>query len=150
MRLHKIASAMAVVAALAFACAASAHASETVKHVRRHASRGGHSRLSYADYGAGARNADGRRSSGFAPLVGDPDSGLGFYPLPQQYRAGAARERQRRAVQYASDIHYAIASEAIGYDYLFPGDEGLGFGNHHGIFNPIDGYGTPFFAGFYR
>ncbi len=40
----------------------------------------------------------------------------------------------------------AIASEAIGYDY----DEGYAFGNGHGVFDPDDGVGTPFFGGYYN
>jgi hypothetical protein len=147
MRLHKIASILAVIAMLGFAlaCSTPAGAAESSRHIRRHAGR--HVGVSYAPTG---RRLSGGQTSGFVPLVGDPDSGLGFYPLPQKYQVGAARYRQRRAIQYANDIHYAIASEAIGYDYLFPEDEGVGFGNHHGMFNPIDGYGTPFFAGYYH
>lgn len=148
MRMYKTASTLAILASLAFAGAAPALASATSKHLHRHVGAG-HMGVSYAAGRAGGRHSVGRRGSGFAALVGDPDSGLGFYPLPPQYRAGAARERQRRAIQYSNDIRYAIASEAIGYDYMFPGG-GDGFGHHHGIFDPIDGYGTPFFAGFYN
>lgn len=89
-----------------------------------------------------------RRRPHFAALVGDPGSGYGFYPLPWAYRVGAWRARQRRAMASAEAIGVAVASTAI-YSYGFPYGDDYGFGHHHGVFNPIDGYGTPFFAGYY-
>lgn len=83
--------------------------------------------------------------TGFVDLSQDGGSGAGFYPLPAPYRRDA---RRQRAIEYAGErsaIGTAIASEAIGYDY----DEGYYFGNGHGVFNPDDGVGTPFFAGYY-
>jgi hypothetical protein len=94
----------------------------------------------------GARGGAGQ-SSGWVDLSQDSASGAGFYPLPQQYRNGALQTRQRRALQYANNpIRAAIASEEIGYDF----DEGYAFGHGHGVFDPDDGYGTPFFAGYYN
>jgi hypothetical protein len=45
-------------------------------------------------YGLRARGAFGGRGTRFF-AVGDPDSGLGFYPLPIRYRIGAWRYRVR-------------------------------------------------------
>ncbi|WP_139223626.1 hypothetical protein [Methylocapsa palsarum] len=93
-----------------------------------------------------ARRAAGQ-SSGWVDLSQDSASGAGFYPLPPQYRNGALQTRQRRALEYANNpIRSAIASEEIGYDF----DEGYAFGHGHGVFDPDDGYGTPFFAGYYN
>ena len=48
---------------------------------------------------AGRSRSHGR---GFVNLVGDRDSGLGFYALPRQYRsAGAERGRPGDAIRYA-------------------------------------------------
>ncbi len=54
-------------------------------------------------------------------------------------------------MQYRNErnaLGVAIASEAIGYDYNY--DEGYDLGNSHGVFSPVDGVGTPFFAGYYN
>lgn len=102
----------------------------------------------YASHRMRGRLTTVRRHGHFAELVGDPGSGYGFYPLPWVYRAGAWRARQRRAMASAEAIGVAVASTAI-YSYGFPYGDDYGFGHHHGVFNPIDGYGTPFFAGYY-
>lgn len=105
----------------------------------------GHSHR-HARVTAGAPGAAGQ-SSGWVDLSQDSASGAGFYPLPPQYRNGAVQTRQQRAIEYANNpIRSAIASEEIGYDF----DEGYAFGHGHGIFDPDDGYGTPFFAGYYN
>lgn len=94
-----------------------------------------------------AAGAASGETSGWANLSEDNASGAGFYPLPRRYRTGALDQRRRRAVEYANNpIRAAIASEAIGYDY----DQGYAFGHGHGVFDPDDGYGTPFFAGYYN
>lgn len=126
MRLQQMAARLAVIAALALPLDAWAQTPSA-------SPRG---RVSYSAAGG---------PSGYVDLSQDSQSGAGFYPLPQPYRAAA---RRQRAVQYAGErsaIGTAIASEAIGYDY----DEGYAFGHGHGVFNPIDGVGTPFFAGYY-
>ena len=93
---------------------------------------------------AHGRVLHGRARAGhYADLVGDPDSGLGFYPLPWVYRVGAWRARQRQAFNSYNDIRFAIMSQAI-YSYAWPYND-----NRPGVFNPYDGYGTPFFAGWY-
>lgn len=92
---------------------------------------------------------------GFAPgmpghyvnLVGDPRSGLGFYPLPPQIRAGAERYRWRTArPPWANPVHQAVAADAARYWYWVP-TEATSY--RYGVFDPNDGVGTPFFAGYY-
>lgn len=141
MRLQKTASKLAVITALAFAFAAPGEASaqSAASAHPRHAGR--HARVSYA-----AAPGSAGQSSGYVDLSEDGQSGAGFYALPQPYRRAA---RQQRAIQYRGErnaMGVAIASEAIGYDY----DEGYAFGNAHGVFNPGDGVGTPFFGGYYN
>ena len=86
-----------------------------------------------------------RHGTGMAPLVGDRESGLGFYNLPAQYRAGARLARSRQG----DAIRYAIGAE-MGNGYFYGlGGEDYGENHHHAMFNPVDGYGTPFYAGFY-
>lgn len=92
---------------------------------------------------------------GFAPgmpghyvnLVGDPRSGLGFYPLPPAIRAGAERYRWRTArPPWANPVHQAVAADAARYWYWVP-TEATSY--RYGVFDPNDGVGTPFFAGYY-
>ncbi|WOJ90515.1 hypothetical protein RZS28_04250 [Methylocapsa polymorpha] len=140
------ASALAVIATLAFFDAAPASASASSRHPGAHRA---HAKAARAGF-VGVRYAPGHlrgRPSHFAALVGDPESGLGFYPLPWQYRIGAWRWRQRHAMQVANDIGFAIASTAV---YSYPYWGGYGYGHHHGVFDPFDGVGTPFFGGYYR
>ena len=85
----------------------------------------------------------------YAALVGDPGSGLGFYQLPLQYRIGAWRYRLRHAPApwEVPPVIAAAQAQAVRYygwvgptpaeDYLY------------GVYNPIDGVGSPFFAGYY-
>jgi hypothetical protein len=141
MRLQKTASILVAIAA--FAVAAPAEASATPAPKTGRLAHAGNHRHAHVRYAAAPERAGG--SSGFVDLAEDRQSGAGFYPLPEPYRSGA---RRRRAIQYAGErnaIGAAIASEAIGYDF----DEGYAFGNGHGVFNPVDGVGTPFFAGYY-
>jgi hypothetical protein len=63
-------------------------------------------------------------------------------------RIAAWRYRQRRAMQAASAIGFAIASTAV-YSNAYQFGYGYGFGHHHGVFDPVDGVGSPFFAGYY-
>lgn len=83
----------------------------------------------------------------FVDLVGDPGSGLGFYALPAQYRIGAWRYRQRHQVPpWQNPVYSAIVADAVRTPGFIPADQGY----RYGVFNPIDGVGTPFFAGYYR
>jgi hypothetical protein len=151
MHFQEAALALAVIAALAFVGAAPAHASASSRHVGAHRAYVKNTGVAFVGVRSAAGRVRGRittfgRSPRFVDLVGDRDSGFGFYPLPLRYRIGAWRERQRRAIRSANAIRFAIASTAI-YDYAYA--DGYGYGYHHGIFNPIDGYGTPFFPGYY-
>jgi len=145
------ATALAVIATLAFASAAVAESAASSKHGARRA----HVGSAGARHAASGKRAPGRArlttlgdSAHFAPLVGDPESGLGFYPLPWHIRVAAWRFQRQRAMRSADAIRAAVASTAI-YSYGFPGYYGYSFGHHAGVFNPIDGYGTPFFGGYY-
>jgi hypothetical protein len=97
-------------------------------------------------YGLRARGAFGGRRTRFFALVGDPDSGLGFYPLPIRYRIGAWRYRVRhRRPPWQNPVLFAIAADAVRYNDWIPADRGY----HYGVFNPVDGVGRPFFGGYY-
>lgn len=98
-------------------------------------------------YAPGAQGAGYGRRAHFADLVGDPESGYGFYPLPLQYRLGAARYRMYHPTPWwHNPVYYAIAADAARYNYWIPANQGY----RYGVFNPNDGVGTPFFAGYYR
>lgn len=96
----------------------------------------------------------GRAPHGSQALVSDgPGTGFGFHRLPGPYRVGAAaaRGRQRDAV------HSAIVDDAVesyGYGPFYGGLVGAGgfgangYGNR-GVFSYPDGYGSPYFAGYY-
>ncbi len=147
MRFRKIESALAIIAALALLFGAPEVASATSKHADAHHHK--HLSANSASGRVRGRITANRHTTGFAALVGDRSSGLGFYPLPWQYRVGAWRARQRQAMESYYAVHSAVAADATGYDYLFPGGGGYGLTHHHGVFNPVDGYGSPFFAGYY-
>ena len=99
----------------------------------------------------GVRYASTPRQGGYQALVSDgPGSGFGFHHNPAPFRVGAAiaRDRQRDAVRSA------VAADAIGsqpYGYGFYGDSVYGQGTNaaYGVFNGSDGYGSPYFAGYY-
>jgi hypothetical protein len=84
--------------------------------------------------------------SRYVALVGDPGSGLGFYPLPMQYRIGAWRYRLRNErPPWQNPVLFAIAADALRYNDWVVANQGY----RYGVFNPNEGVGTPFFAGFY-
>jgi hypothetical protein len=146
MRFQKAIAALTVLAALAGA--GPGYGSERLRaaiHPRAYGrmTETGSAAVSYA-YPKSQRG-HGRYGAHFAELVGDPDSGLGFYPLPWVYRVGAWRERQRRAYNSYNAVRFAIMSTTLYANAWWP----YGFGPHRGVFNPYDGYGTPFFAGYY-
>ncbi len=95
-----------------------------------------------------------RRGSGNGrELVSDgPGTGFGFYRLPQPYRVAAAihRDRQAAAVRQTV-ITDALTNGNGGYGFALPGDSVYGFGNRasYGVFSGSDGYGSPYFAGYY-
>ncbi|HLH12006.1 MAG TPA: hypothetical protein VKV77_09025 [Methylovirgula sp.] len=88
-----------------------------------------------------------KRGRGYAALVGDPDSGLGFYPLPYKYRVGAWRYRVRNTPPpWANPVIQAAQAQAVRswWDIPTAADS-----YRYGVYNPIDGVGSPFFAGYY-
>ncbi|MGI8569251.1 MAG: hypothetical protein ACR2KT_09405 [Methylocella sp.] len=97
-------------------------------------------------YGLRAHGLFGSRRTRFADLVGDPDSGLGFYALPIHYRIGAWRNRLRnRRPPWQNPVLFAIAADAVRDNDWIPSNRGY----RYGVFNPVDGAGTPFFGGYY-
>jgi hypothetical protein len=87
-----------------------------------------------------------RARKGYVSLVGDPDSGLGFYPLPLKYRIGAWRYHlMHRRPWWDNPVLFAIAADAARYNYWVPANRDYVYG----VFNPYDGVGTPFFGGYY-
>lgn len=100
-------------------------------------------------FGQAAQHADSRRG-GSQRLVSDgPGTGFGFHHAPLAYRVGALRHRARQA----DAVHEAVDDDALtsgGY-YGFPGDSVYGAGGRaaYGVFNGADGYGSPYFAGYY-
>jgi len=93
------------------------------------------------------RYAAGRRHGRYVALVGDPDSGFGFYPLPGQGHAasGPTRGRPWGPFPRLDPLQIAIATNTARFESWVPANEGY----RYGVFNPIDGVGTPFFAGYY-
>jgi len=108
-------------------------------------------RIGYARGEPRTRLSHGR---GYAALVGDSESGLGFYPLPERYRQGAARYRYNHYVRhyygpygYGNAVQQAVLFDAIRNPSFAPASAVNGY--RYGVFDPIDGVGTPFFAGYY-
>ena len=97
------------------------------------------------------RGAHRTGHAGYQRLVSDgPGTGFGFHHDPLPYRVGALRQRYRQA----NATHQAVIDDALtSGDYYsgLPGDSVYGEGNHgaYGVFNGADGYGTPYFAGYY-
>ena len=74
---------------------------------------------------------------GFAELVGDPDSGLGFYPLPIQYRIGAWRYHVRNwRPPSQNPVLFAMAADAARYNYYWATPDQA---YRYGVYNPYDG-----------
>ena len=97
-------------------------------------------------YGLRAHRVLRGRTGRFVALVGDPDSGLGFYPLPMRYRIGAWRYRVRhQRPPWQNPVLFAIAADAARYNYWVPANQGY----RYGVFDPVEGVGTPFFGGYY-
>ncbi|WP_146030192.1 hypothetical protein [Methylocella silvestris] len=98
-------------------------------------------RLAYAPRGLRGHG------TGYTELVGDPGSGLGFYALPIGVRVGAWRYHVRNErPPWQNPVRFAIAADAARYNYWLPVANN---GYRYGVFNPNDGVGTPFFAGYY-
>ena len=137
--------AAAVVGVAGFALAGPASAA--THHRARHAAAAG---VSYTHSGQA-------QNSGYHTLVSDgPGTGFGFHRLPGGYRVAAAAARGQHADAQRAAIHSAIADDAV--ESYGPFGDGLageggfgagGYGNGRGVFSYPDGYGSPYFAGYY-
>jgi hypothetical protein len=131
--------ALAIVAA--FACASPAAAHEPSHKASHHR---------YAMSVGRMRPGSVYTSRGhYVALIGDPGSGLGFYQLPLQYRIGAWRYRVRNAPPPWEVPPVIAAAQAQAVRYYSWGDPTPASAYHYGVYNPIEGVGTPFFAGYY-
>jgi hypothetical protein len=144
---------LAIIATFAFApgAAAKAPSKQAVYHRNVSGTRHhsyirsiGHGRRGV--YALRAHGVSSGRTGHFVALVGDPDSGLGFYPLPIRYRIGAWRYRLRhQRPPWQNPVLFAIAADAARYNYWVPANQGY----RYGVFDPVEGVGTPFFGGYY-
>jgi hypothetical protein len=127
---------MVTACALAPAATASANRHTSSGHTRTYIQSLGHS-------GVGISH---RARKGYTDLVGDPDTGLGFYALPLKYRIGAWRYRlTHRRPWWDNPILFAIAADAARYNYLvLPNHDYI-----YGVYSPYDGLGSPYFGGYY-
>jgi len=121
----------------------SATAAQTNTHHKatHHIHHGGN--IGYLPEGASGRGP------GYKELVGDPDAGVGFYPLPERYRIGAWRYHMREASVppfIRNGVLYAMTMDRYRYGYWWatPADSW-----RYGVEDPYAGVGTPYFAGFY-
>jgi hypothetical protein len=116
------------------------HVHHAYRHVHgvRH-----HGRLSYLPLGSS------ERGRGYVELAGDPESGLGFYPLPYRYRVGAWRYNMRhRAPPWITNgVLYAEMADRARYGYSYWTTPAHDY--RYGVYSPYDGVGTPYFAGYY-
>lgn len=99
---------------------------------------------------SGVRFARRTKRGGTQALVNDGrGTGFGFHRLPSPYRLAAARQRHRQA----DAVRQAVIDDALtsGGSYGFYGDSVYGEGNDaaYGVFDGADGYGSPYFAGYY-
>jgi hypothetical protein len=133
---------LAVVAACAAPAAAqgSHHRAHHARHVAyRHSGAG----VGYLPLGASGRG------EGYQELVGDPDGGVGFYPLPTRYRIGAYRYHMRDAglpPYLRNGVLYAMMADRARYGYW----NATPINSYkYGVYDPFEGVGTPYFAGYY-
>jgi hypothetical protein len=111
----------AIVTTFAFAPAAAAKAPTPSKRAVYHGHVSGTLHRSFIRsvgygsrlYGLRAHRGLRERTGRFVALVGDPDSGLGFYLLPIRYRIGAWRYRVRhQRPPWQNPLLFAIAADA--------------------------------------
>jgi hypothetical protein len=143
----------AIVAAAATLAIAAPAAAQPVHHKHHayhhtaysHTSYGHHhhGRLTYVPRGTS------ERGSGYVELVGDPDSGVGFYPLPYHVRVGAWRYamRHRAPPWIENGVLYAEMADAARYPYAYWTTPANSY--RYGVYDPYAGSGTPYFAGYY-
>ena len=121
-------------------------ASAASRHHTRHVAAAG---VSYERSGHAPR-------SGYQTMVSDgPGTGFGFHRLPGGYRVAAAAARGRQEDSKRAAIHSAVIDDAVESYGAFgdglAGEGGFGVGGygHRGVFSYPDGYGSPYFAGYY-
>jgi len=84
----------------------------------------------------------------YAALVGDPQSGLGFYDLPLKDRIGAARYHWRnQRPPWANPLRQAVLADSLRSPSNWVPEAQTDY--RYGVFSPYDGVGTPFFGGYY-
>ena len=93
-----------------------------------------------------------QRGGSQALVTDGPGTGFGFHrlPAPFRYAAAASRERQSAALRTAV-VTDALTNGSGNYGFGLPGDSVYGYGNRasYGVFSGSDGYGSPYFAGYY-
>lgn len=142
--MHKGLKAGVLAFAAVLACASAGVAQAASKTHHRHAT--------YGSYVGAMRPGAVYTSHGhYAALVGDPGSGVGFYPLPYQYRVGAWRYRMSTPPlpPWINPNPVIAAAQAQSVRYYGWGDPTAADSYRYGVYNPIDGVGSPFFAGYY-
>jgi hypothetical protein len=134
---------LAITLALACASAGAAQAASKIHH-HRHTAYGGY-------VGAMQPGAVYTSRGHYTALVGDPGGGVGFYPLPYQYRVGAWRYRMSTPPlpPWINPNPVIAAAQAQSVRYYGWGDPTAADSYRYGVYNPIDGVGSPFFAGYY-
>jgi hypothetical protein len=146
MAMHRGLKAVVLAIAVALACA-SAGAAEAASKISHHRHT-----LVYGGYvGAMQPGAVYTSRGHYTALVGDPGGGLGFYPLPYQYRVGAWRYSMRTPPlpPWITPNPVIAAAQAQSVRYYGWGDPTPASDYRYGVYNPIDGVGSPFFAGYY-
>lgn len=139
-KLSGLAIAAALGATCAFAMNAPAQAQVSAKRGIYHHHVG-------VAYAPNSRRVGRGHGTHFAELVGDPHSGLGFYQLPLQYRVGAWRYHLRnQRPLWQNPVISAMAADAARYNYIGATPVEA---YRYGVYNPYDGVGTPYFAGYY-
>lgn len=145
MRQGRLAGVIAIVATVACVSAASAKPRHHHLAKHHHIHKIHHAgRLGYLPRGSS------ERGRGYVGLVGDPHSGLGFYPLPIHDSVGAWRYHMRRRNTppwIRNGVLYAMMADSARYDGYWAMTPINSY--RYGVYSPFDGVGTPYFGGYY-
>lgn len=134
-----------VLVATALLAALSLPAGAAPNHHPKRSHAGATLRFAHAgDHLHGARH---HHHAGFVTLSGDRESGLGFYP-PAGRAYAHYYGRPYRGDQAKEDMREALINQSP-YSFYGTGSGVPGEQHAHNMFNPVDGYGSPFFAGYY-
>ncbi len=88
---------------------------------------------------------------GYQALVSDgPGSGFGFHHIPYPLHVAAANAHERQVAAVRSAVNTDAFTQGFN-GFGFRGDSVYAEGNRasYGVFNGADGYGSPYFAGYY-